>query len=122
MQRDLSCPECGSLMQLKPSRFGLFYGCSRWRETGCKGSHGAHADGTPLGIPADEATKRARMRAHAVFNRLYEDGLMTRSEAYGWLQRNMQLSAEEAHIGRFTEEQCRRLIEILRHTPAATRL
>jgi ssDNA-binding Zn-finger/Zn-ribbon topoisomerase 1 len=106
----LPCPECGAPMALRPSRFGPFYGCSRWRETGCRGSHGAHPNGAPLGTPATRLTKDARIRAHDAFDRLWQNGRMKRSRAYRWLRIMMNLSKPNAHIGKFTIEQCDRLV------------
>ena len=119
------CPECGSPMILKPSKFkrGYYYGCSR--HPVCHGSHGAHPNGSPLGVPANAETKRWRIKAHEVFNRLYAfypPGKMrrkARSQAYRFLQEIMDLSKDEAHIGRFNIEQCQRLIELLSNVDEA---
>jgi ssDNA-binding Zn-finger/Zn-ribbon topoisomerase 1 len=94
-------------MSLKESRFGPFYGCNRFPQ--CRATHGAHPDGRPLGIPANKETKQARIRAHDAFDRLWKGGRMTRAQAYGWMQRAMDLSKDEAHIGRFSIEQCEAL-------------
>ncbi len=102
----LSCPECGAPMVLKPSKFGQFYGCSRWAETKCPGSHGAHANGAPLGTPANRATKDARIRAHEAFDTLWKSGGMSRKAAYQWMRETMDLTKADAHIGQFTEQQC----------------
>jgi hypothetical protein len=110
---ELTCPECGAPMVLKPSRYKPFYGCTRWRETGCPGAHGAHPDGSPMGVPATLETRRARRRAHAAFDRLWEGRRMKRRDAYAWMQRAMGLAVDEAHIGRFTAEQCEQLIGLV---------
>ncbi len=111
----LKCPECDKNMRLKPSRYGLFYGCEGYPK--CTSTHGAHPDGKPLGTPANKETKVARIRAHEVFDRLwkapegeYRKGLMKRREAYQWLQTAMKLSKDDAHIGKFDIEKCDRLI------------
>jgi len=96
-------------MRLRSSRFGLFYGCSRYPR--CRATHGAHPNGEPLGIPADEATKALRIAAHEVFDRLWKKGPMTRIKAYSWMQEVLGLSREEAHIGRFNGDTCKRLIQ-----------
>jgi ssDNA-binding Zn-finger/Zn-ribbon topoisomerase 1 len=115
-RHDLVCAECGSLMKLRKSeKFdNPFYGCTRFPE--CKGSHGAHRDGRPLGTPANKATKLARIRAHRVFDLLWHQpgGRMSRPEAYAWMRRKMRLSEDQAHIGKFSEEQCTKLIEAVR--------
>ena len=114
----MKCPECATgTMQLRPSKFGYFYGCSEFPV--CRASHGAKPDGSPLGTPGDKETKRARIFAHKVFDRLWkeEDGhkpLMNRAEAYAWMQDTLNLSRGEAHIGRFSKEQCNALVEAVR--------
>jgi ssDNA-binding Zn-finger/Zn-ribbon topoisomerase 1 len=113
-EHDVTC-HCGSKMRLRYSqRFGgnWFYGCSRFPE--CDGAHGAHqSDGAPLGVPADKPTKAARIRAHTVFNQLFEGrGRMTRSQAYRWLAKKLHMTADECHIGRFNLAQCDRVIDV----------
>ena len=113
---DLPCPECGARMQLRSTprftyRDGLprqFYGCSRW--PACPGSHGAHPDGSPVGVPANRETKAARMRAHAAFDALWKGGELSRADAYRWMRKALQLDAAEAHIGRFDIDLCERLV------------
>lgn len=116
-RRDLACPEpgCGGRLVLRPSKYGLFYGCERFPR--CKAAHGAHPDGRPLGIPADGVTKRARIRAHAAFDPLWMvDGVRgkekrrARSRAYVWLAR--QLGIEHVHMGELSIEDCDRVIAV----------
>lgn len=110
-----ACPECGAPMVLRETkkftwRNGtprLFFGCSRWPE--CDGTHGAHPDGRPLGVPADKETKRARTRAHAAFDRLWKVHGMLRSDAYSWMQHALGLSRDEAHVANFDKDTCARL-------------
>lgn len=104
----LDCPECGSQMVFRSSRFGYFYGCNRY--PACSGSHGAHSDGRPLGVPANKETKQARQLAHAAFDKLWQEGYMTRDEAYQKLQELMGLPAKDAHIAMFSKEQCETLM------------
>lgn len=115
-----SCPLCKSDMILRDSKFGLFYGCVNYPD--CKSTHGAHKNprmdnyGEPFGIPADEETKKKRMEAHDLFDRLWKKKLYTRKKSYELLQEMMNLSAEEAHISRFNIEQCEKLIGLLQFT------
>lgn len=110
MRLDLTCPECSSPMSLKRSRHGVFYGCTSWRRTQCSGSHGAHPDGSPLGIPADAATKAMRREAHRVFDQLWTgpSPMMKRVDAYAWMSRVMGVRA--AHIAEMSAEKCKILI------------
>ena len=107
----LECPECGAPMALRPSRFkegGVYYACT---VEGCSGAHGAHPDGTPLGKPADQATKKMRIAAHAEFDKLWQRGGMSRTKAYAWMQKALGLSKDEAHIANFDSDTCTRLIK-----------
>lgn len=115
----LTCPECGATMVLRTTtKFQdangqprKFWGCSRF--PACRASHGAHADGTPLGIPADAETKAARMAAHEAFDlATWRSGRMGRNAAYRWLANRLGLTREECHIGRFDKVQCGRVIEL----------
>jgi ssDNA-binding Zn-finger/Zn-ribbon topoisomerase 1 len=117
---DLLCGECGSPMQLLesgkfPSRhqnFTPFYGCTKYPH--CKGTLGAHPDGTPKGIPANKETRVARIRAHAVFDQIWKTRLVKhRGAAYGWMRQAMELSKNTAHIGMFTKAQCEELIRLV---------
>ena len=106
----LTCPECGNAMELVPGRFDKpYYRCLDWPD--CRGSHGAHRDGTPLGTPADKATKTLRRAAHSVFDELWREGwFRTRTHAYQWMQEELGMAPGEAHIGRFDSAVCARLI------------
>jgi ssDNA-binding Zn-finger/Zn-ribbon topoisomerase 1 len=119
---NLECPECGAPMVLRTTRKfvakdgspRVFYGCSRF--PACKATHGAHQhDGRPFGIPADAATKVARIEAHEAFDVLWRSGAMKRTAAYRLIAKLMGLSHEDAHIGRFTREQCHELVEAIRY-------
>jgi hypothetical protein len=100
-------------MRLRTSKRGLFYGCETF--PACRASHGAFPDGRPMGIPGDKDTKKARILAHRIFDRLWkaEDGhepRMTRAQAYAWMQKALKLSSGDAHIARFSVAQCNALI------------
>lgn len=109
-RQDLQCGECGARMELCSSvKFTKpFYGCTRYPE--CRGSHGAHADGAPLGKPANQETKRARIQAHAMFDQIWKQKLVThRGAAYNWMRQVMGLTNSQAHIGEFDIQQCAEL-------------
>ena len=129
-RQTLACPECGGRMWIKGSRFGLFYGCENF--PGCKGTHSAHADGRPMGVPGDGPTKIARHKAHRDFDRLWlgADRLYTtvhgrnrarakktiirtaRRRAYEWLAIQLGLGFDDCHIGNFDLETCQRVVEV----------
>lgn len=113
---DLVCPECGAVLKLRNSKHGLFYGCEKY--PACKASHGAYDDGRPKGTPGNKETRKARIYAHRIFDRLWKDKengkpRMSRSAAYAWLRKSMKLSESEAHIGNMTKEQCEKLVVLI---------
>ncbi len=121
VRTDLVCPDCiertGETVLMvfrEVSKFGPFYGCPRFPE--CKASHGAHPDGAPLGVPANKATKDARVEAHSWFDKLWkgQSGLMNRRAAYSWMQQAMGMTPEQAHIGHFDIPTCTRLVELVK--------
>ncbi len=78
-----------------------------WRCDKCGTMHGAHPDGSPLGVPADRRTNHARRLAHEAFDRLWlEAFLPSRSAAYAWLRGVLRMNEEEAHIARFDVVTC----------------
>ncbi|MFY9225358.1 MAG: zinc-finger-containing protein [Blastocatellia bacterium] len=68
-----------------------------------------------LGKHIDKESQLWRIKAHRIFDQLFEgqNPLMSRTEAYSYLQYLMNLSPEDAHIGRFSIAQCRELIDLL---------
>ena len=113
------CPECGADMVLRSTtkftykKSGAprkFWGCSRWPH--CNGIHGAHPDGRPLGIPGNQATKEARIRAHAIFDKLWKGTTTSRTSAYRWLEFELGLQPGTAHIGAFDIAMCEKVIEV----------
>jgi ssDNA-binding Zn-finger/Zn-ribbon topoisomerase 1 len=110
----LQCPECGGDMVLrKTSKFKYkdgtdrpFYGCIRYPE--CKATHGAHPDGSPLGIPANSETKQWRIKAHDSFDSWTEDMGIGRKEAYIKLVEHFKVG--EIHIGEMDIEACKEVI------------
>lgn len=113
MEYDIGCPECGANMILKKSRYGYFYGCQEFPETGCRGSVGARLDGTPIAMPISANEKEARVNAIENFERLWKSGKMERQDAFVWLCTKMQCKRSEAHIARFTIQQCEALINFV---------
>lgn len=107
------CGDCGAGMVLRNSRYGQFYSCSRY--PACKGRHGCHPNGKPLGIPANQETRQARMAAHGAFDPIAQR--IGRKAAYKWLAEKMNLTKHEAHIGKFTLEQCEEVCRIVAIDP-----
>lgn len=115
---DLKCGECGADMVLRFSKFGKFYGCTRYPD--CRGTHGAHPDGKPFGTPANKETKAARIRAHRAFDSIWisrRDQLgipksWARRDAYSWLAVELEMKVDDCHIGMFDVETCERIVAL----------
>src|SRR3989344_7903451 len=115
----MECPECGAPMTLRETtkyktKKGLarkFYGCTRYPV--CNGTHGAHPDGKPLGVPGDKETKQWRIKAHDALDTLSKKFGYNKADSYKLLQTTMGMNSEKAHIGRFNIEECKTLISRL---------
>lgn len=111
--RTIPCPDCTGQLMLKTSDLGLFYGCEHFPQ--CKAWHKAFKTGDPVGVPANQTTRKWRAKAHKVFDKLFNGkrAVMTKSEAYCYIQELMNLPEHQAHIGRFSKQQCKELISLL---------
>ena len=109
----LKCPDCDEWMSLREGRYGLSYFCNNFPR--CRGSHKASKAGKPLGFPANQETRTWRIKAHKSLESLYRGELkvMTKTEAYAFLAYTMGLSKKQAHIAKFTLEQCKEAVEVL---------
>lgn len=121
------CLECGreaSLVQsqtIYPRRPDL-WNRPMWR-CSC-GAYTACHDGTerPKGRPAGPATRRARIAAHAEFDRLWEakmrrDGCskkQARQAGYRWLAVQLGIEPRDCHIGMMGERDARRVESLCR--------
>lgn len=137
------CGECGSAMVLRHRKGDNkpFWGCTKWPD--CRGTHGAHPDGTPMGKPGDAPTRLARRQCHAVFDPLWTQAdtlydlpkhpgarvrerakvlRIAKKRAYEWLAEVMEMHPDDCHIGAFNVEQCHSAIAKCQgQTPAGVR-
>lgn len=105
----LTCPKCRAPMVRREGAYGSFYGCSKYPK--CDMTQSLSSDEA-----SDQATRDWRRQAHAAFDPLWQ-GItpkMSRTAAYGWLQRVMYLREPEAHISKFNINQCRRVIALVK--------
>lgn len=117
------CPVCNVLAEFVNDKtlygrdFGgrMFYHCPQ-----CDSRVGTY-EGTPipLGSLAGPLTVELRRRCHQAFDTLWKHGMMSRDEAYLWLANAMGLPLYAAHIGKFNNEQCIKLLRLLREEHAA---
>lgn len=116
--KDLRCGDCGAPMRLKEGRYGVFYGCVRFRRRrngGCRGTHGAHQEtGLPYGIPANQATRTLRRECHELLKRYEHRFQVSTVTAYAMLAKELNLPLEDAHFGKLLANDCERAKRILR--------
>lgn len=82
----------------------------------CDARVGVHKNSkihAPKGSLANRELRELRMHAHLLFDMLWKTENMPRKQAYIFLQDIMEMSKEEAHIGKFSAEQCHKLIDCL---------
>ena len=114
-----SCPNCGGSVEIVDNAriYGRQYGEWPWalRCSGGESYVGLHPfTAIPLGTLADAATREARKQAKAAFNPLWQEGGMSRTQAYTWLADRLGLPDIGAcHIGWFDIAQCRKVIEVV---------
>lgn len=117
----IKCPYCGSQALLRPA--SVVYGpkasdpaapyfiCARF--PACDSYVAAHRDTRlPMGTLANSELRRKRIEAHRVFGHLWESGLMTKKQAYLWLQAKLDLPEGGAHIGKFSTFRCEEVIRL----------
>ena len=112
------CPYCQKEAVLTDSRviYGKSYGLI-WLCSPCKAWVGTHKNSPthkPLGSLAKEELRVLRMKAHHSFDSLWKKWGITRREAYVYLQNLMDMTPEQAHIGRFNEHECQKLLKLLK--------
>lgn len=118
---NIKCPYCGSRALLRPASvvYGSkaadpaapYYVCARY--PACDAYVAAHRDTRlPMGTLAERKLRRKRIEAHKAFNRLWETELMSKKQAYRWLQAKLGLPEQDAHIGRFSLFRCEQVIRL----------
>ena len=119
--KSIPCPECGGEATLTTG--AKVY---TWRpdladnylwQCACGARCGCHGDTkVPLGTPANEATRKARMAAHAAFDPIWKRSQVrgARRHAYAKLAEKMDMTLDECHIGMMTAAQAAKVVEICR--------
>lgn len=92
-----------TLYKTKDGRLRKFYGCANYPD--CKATHGAHPDGRPLGIPANQETKAMRIKIHKICEQIWGDwtkiSKRQKNAMYLWLKAN----APKEHIAEMNMEE-----------------
>ena len=118
---NITCPYCHSPALLRPASVvygsrtsnpdAKLYVCARY--PACDAYVGAHRSSLlPMGTLADKGLRRRRMAAHAAIRRVVDSGLMTKKQLYRCIQAEFGIPEEEAHIGKFSELRCQKVIDL----------
>jgi DNA-directed RNA polymerase subunit RPC12/RpoP len=110
------CEYCGGKVIFTDSAviYGKSYG-DIYLCTNCNAYVGVHKGSKrPLGTLANTVLRFKRKEAHDTFDDIWKKEGLTRSEAYAWLEREMNLPKHLAHIGHFNVEQCDKVIRLCR--------
>ena len=90
------------------TQYGLRYACKNedctvvWWKTGSPST------------PADLVTRQARQDAHLYFDRWWKENNIKRADAYEKLSKHLGISKAQTHIGLFTGEQCRMIVDFVK--------
>lgn len=114
------CPYCKNFSRqvtgktLYPHRKDLhklkFYQC-----VPCDAYVGCHGiSDRPLGRLANCELRSAKSAAHRMFDAIWKNSHMSRSDAYSWLSRKLGIAGSDTHIGMFDVAQCERTVECSR--------
>lgn len=112
--RSMRCPECSSPMSFREEFGAYFYSCSRYPQN-CDVTHSAHANGEPMGKPADAKTRYQRAMAHKKFDSIWQSyrGKVpihhVRKLAYDWLAQKTGMA--NPHMASLNEWGCKQVLE-----------
>jgi len=118
-EKTVICPYCNSEAKFTSSikvyrkDYGKIWLCSNYPK--CDSYVGAHkGNGEPKGTLANHETRKYRKWAHNLIDWIWQDGVMTRKNVYHAIQNLMGMTADEAHIGLFDPDQCKKLVNTFR--------
>ena len=91
------------------SHGGQVYVCSHYPS--CNSYVGVHP-GTkiPKGTLANRELRQKRIQAHRIFDQIWQQGILSKPEAYRWVADKFCLTDKQAHIGQFSNYMCDQLI------------
>ena len=114
-KRQVICDHCGRPAEfhggtamypdrkdLEDRQFWVCWPCDAW--VGCQ-----RDSDVPFGALANEELRAARIAAHAAFDPVWQNGLMSRSEAHQWLAGGLGIALHECRIGRMPLGMCWRV-------------
>lgn len=109
----IKCPYCGRHAVLRKADYvykehaleGYLYVCSGY--PACNSYVGVHAHSMlPKGSLANGDLRHKRIETHRIFDAIWKNGILSRKEAYRWMQDTFCLSSHQAHIGEFSDYRC----------------
>ena len=105
------CDSCGGSVRIAHHREiygGRSFGDWPWMYVcDCGARVGMHpGTNIPLGTMADEATRHSRKVAKPIFEKVWKDGYMSRTDAYRWLAEQMGIPTSKCHFGMFSSSRC----------------
>lgn len=110
------CPYCKKETEFVDSSevyresYGMIYLCRQ-----CKAWVGVHKNSDKaLGRLANRALRNEKNNAHFWFDKLWKEGDLNRSDAYAWLSEKLGIPVKYTHIGMFSAETCRKVIQHVR--------
>lgn len=121
-QSRITCPYCGRTAVLQKGSYvygdkakeEYLYVCSNY--PACNSYVGVHA-GTkiPKGTLANPELRNKRIRTHKVFDLLWKKNVMSKKEAYRWMEYKMGLPKNTGHIANFSDYRCEELMRICKN-------
>ena len=88
--------------------YGLAYYCKP-----CDAWVGVHKGTTKaLGRLANHELRRWRIKAHDAFDPIWRYKSMRRYRAYAWLAKQLGLSKDDCHIGKFDVDTCKLVVQV----------
>lgn len=109
-----TCPYCqaDSVMADSAEVYGRSYG-PIWICRPCGAYVGCHKGTTrPLGRLANAQLRKLKVQAHDAFDKLWRKRYMTRTDAYAWLSKELEIPSDYTHIGMFSEATCQKVIDL----------
>ena len=116
-RKSIICPYCGGTAVFRDGSFVYgedslvekLYVCNHYPE--CNAYVGVFRNSDiPKGTLANGDLRNKRIQAHHAFDAIWKQGIMSRGQAYQWMQHKFSLTRAQAHIGYFSEYMCDELI------------
>jgi hypothetical protein len=108
---------------LRKNSQGIIYICD-----GCDASVGTHQKldensyRKPFGTPADKQLRELRIATHIYFDAIWKNKIATRDSLYKKLAKEMGISNNRCHIGKFNKKQCLKASQKILNWPELQKL